>query len=179
MLEERTVPVVTGSKYLYIPVSRLVIMSMFTLGLYEAYWIYKNWRYIKERDKLNIQPFWRGIFGVFFCHSLLKAIHDDSEVNNIQKAEFPAAGLATGWVALMILGNIFGRVDSVAANWLGMLIAFPSFLFFVPVQNYINKVNDTIHPRPEYYGWSSGHSVCLVVGILFLLLIIAGLLAES
>ena len=48
--------------FLHIPVPRLILLSIASCGLYEAYWIYKNWRYIKERDGLNIRPFWRGVF---------------------------------------------------------------------------------------------------------------------
>ena len=27
----------------------------------DGYWIYKNWRYVKERDGLQIVPVWRGM----------------------------------------------------------------------------------------------------------------------
>ena len=65
--------------FLYIPPARLILLSIASLGLYEAYWLYKNWRYLKERDGLNISPFCRGVIGIFFCHSLLRRIHEDEE----------------------------------------------------------------------------------------------------
>ena len=78
----------TGPLFLHIPVSRLILLSIGSCGLYEAYWIYKNWRYIKERDKLNIRPFWRGVFGIFFCHSLLRRIHEDKEARAVAEPAF-------------------------------------------------------------------------------------------
>jgi hypothetical protein len=37
-------------------------MSILTWGLFEAYWIYKNWRYLKELDERDIKAFWCGVF---------------------------------------------------------------------------------------------------------------------
>jgi len=165
--------------FLYIPVARLVVMAIVSWGLYEAYWIYKNWRYLKERDGLKIWPFWRGIFGVFFCHSLLKKIHNDEQANSVRPAQFPASGLATGWVILMVVGNLLGRVDDPGANLLGLIVSFPTFLFFIPVQRYINDVNQTDQLTRPYSKWSAGHVVCLAVGLLVWLLMLASLSAGA
>ena len=162
--------------FLYIPVSRLILLSIASFSLYEAYWIYKNWRYIKERDGLNIRPFWRGFFGIFFCHSLLRRIHEDKDARSVEPPTFSAGGLATGWVVLLILANIVGRAPSIAASIISAFI--PSFLCLVPVQNYINAVEDKRNPRQRFYAWSSGHVVCLVFGIIVWALLLTGLGAE-
>ncbi|MBI5777966.1 MAG: hypothetical protein HZA49_00730 [Planctomycetes bacterium] len=52
----------------------------------------------------------------------------------------------------------------------------PSFLFLVPVQSYINSVSRKRNPGADYYGWSAGHIVCLVWGIIIWGLIIIGLI---
>lgn len=162
--------------FLHVPIGRLVFMSVISPGLYEAYWIYKNWRYVKERDGLKMHPFWRGIFGIFFVHGILKTIRNDEQTNRLEQATFSAGGLATGWIILMVIGNALGRADDIGVNLLGMIIALPSFLFFVPVQNYINRVNVKINPRTPYTPWTAGHIVCLVLGILIWLLILAGIM---
>jgi hypothetical protein len=33
--------------FLYIPVIRLILMSIISFSTYEFYWIYRNWRYLK------------------------------------------------------------------------------------------------------------------------------------
>ena len=40
-------------KYVFFPVSvsKLVLMYMVTLGLYQLYWFYKNWMVIREREE--------------------------------------------------------------------------------------------------------------------------------
>jgi hypothetical protein len=165
------------SLFLRIPVWRLIILSIVSFSLYEAYWIYRNWRYIKERDGLAIQPFWRGIFGIFFCHSLLRRIHEDKEARSIQIPAFSPSGLATGWVILLIVANVVGRLPGTAASVISAFI--PSFLFLVPVQNYINGVEEKRSPGQEFYGWSSGHIVCLVAGVIVWALLLIGLGSEA
>ncbi len=150
--------------FLYIPVSRLIFLSIASFSLYEAYWIYKNWRFIKERDGLNIQPFWRGFFGIFFCHSLLRRVHEDKEARAVAVPAFSPGGLATGWVVLIIIAAIVGSAPIMASSIVSAFI--PSFLCLVPVQNYINSVTEKHNPGQRFHGWSSGHMVCLVLGII-------------
>jgi hypothetical protein len=174
--EERTKSAEEQPLFLYIPISRLIIMSILSISLYEAYWIYKNWRYIKERNKLNIRPFWRGWFGLFFCHSLLRHIHEDKDARAVQVPSFSAGALATGWVVLIIVGNVISRAPGIAASIIAAFV--PSFLCLVPVQSYINAVTERRNPRQAYYGWSSGHIVCLIFGIIIWAILLLGLGAE-
>ena len=153
-----------GDLFLYVPVTRLIILSIASFGAYKAYWIYKNWNFIKEREGLNIHSFWRGIFGVFFCHSLLRKIHGDKEARAFVEPTFSPGTLATAWVILVIVSNIFSRVPGIVASIIAAVI--PSYLCLVPVQNYINSVTRRQSPGTTYYGWSSGHIVCLVFGVI-------------
>jgi hypothetical protein len=156
-----------GPLFLHVSMTRLIFMSVVSMGLYQAYWIYKNWRFLKDRDGLQIQPFWRGFFGLFFIYSIFKTIREDEQLNRIEKATFPAGALAVAWIVLTFLANALSRVEDDGISALGMLVAFPLFLFFVPVQDYINRVNAKLTPRPEHTPWTIGHMVCLFIGILF------------
>ncbi|MGD1046219.1 MAG: hypothetical protein ABR936_13000 [Bacteroidota bacterium] len=162
--------------FLYIPISRLILLSILSFGIYEAYWIYKNWWFINKRDKLDIRPFWRGIFGIFFCHSLFRRIHEDKESRSIAIPTFSPDGLASGWVVLMILTNILSRAPGIAVSIISPFI--PSFLCLVPVQNYINAVQEKRNSGSEFYDWSFGHLVCLIIGIIIWLLLLIGLGSE-
>jgi hypothetical protein len=150
--------------FLYIPVTRLVILSIASGGLYEAYWIYKNWQYIKRRKNLKIKPFWRGVFGVLFCFALLRRIHGDDEARAVLIPRFAPGLLAVGWILSTILANILGRVPGSSFTVIALLM--PSFLFFVPVQAYVNSVVRKQNPNASYYGWSTGHILCLIIGII-------------
>jgi hypothetical protein len=150
--------------FLYIPISRLILLSILSFGIYQAYWIYKNWWFINKRDKQKIQPFWRGIFGILFCHSLLRRIHEDKEACSIATPTFSPNGLATGWVILMIFSNILSRASGIAGSIIAAFI--PSYLCLVPVQNYINTVKEKRNSGSQFYDWSFGHLVCLIIGII-------------
>ncbi len=160
--------------FLYVPPARLIVLSIVSMSLYEAYWMYKNWSYIKDRDGLHIRPFWRAVFGVFYCHGLLRRIHDDSDACAFESPRFSPGGLATGWVILIILANIVSRAPGLTPSIISAFI--PSFLCLVPVQNYVNSVTEKRDPLRQFYGWSLGHIICLVLGLAMwaLLLIYSG-----
>ena len=163
--------------FLYVPAARLILMSILSFSLYEAYWMYRNWCYVKKRDNLNILPFWRAVFGIFFCHALLRRIHEDKEAGSLQVPSFWPNGLATGWVVLMIVSNAISRAPGVVASMVSAVI--PSFLCLVPVQNYINSVTERRSPGQPYYGWSWGHIVCLVIGVIVWALLLVGLVPDD
>jgi len=157
--------------FLHIPISRLITLSILSCGLYETYWLYKNWRYLQERDNLNIKPFWRAIFGIFFCHSLLKTIYQDKELNQFETPVFSAGILATIWVISKLALNIISQYSSkiggaIDKNSTTLVILLScSFLFFAPVQKYINRANAKRNPAAPYTKWTTGHIVCLGVGL--------------
>ena len=159
--------------FLRIPVARLILMSIVSFSLYEVYWMYKNWRYVQERDNLPIQPFWRAVFGIFFCHALLRRIHEDKEARSLQVPSFSPNGLATGWVVLMIVANVVSRAPGITATIVSGLI--PSFLCLVPVQSYVNSVTERGSPGQPYYRWSWGQIVLLVTGVIIWALLLLGL----
>jgi len=159
----------TEPLYLYISSARLVLMSILSFGIYEVYWLYKNWWYLKNREHLDIKPFWRGWFGIFFCHSLLHHIYNDDECNAIQQPQFSHSTLATIWVILILIANIVGRFPGATLSMMSALI--PSYLCFVPVQNYINSVMKKRSPSLRHYRWSAGHTVSLVPGLIIWILL--------
>jgi len=58
---------------------KLVVLSLCTLGVYQWYWFYQNWRLIKDWERLHISPFWRTFWGYFFCHACFTRIREHAE----------------------------------------------------------------------------------------------------
>jgi hypothetical protein len=71
--------------------------------------------------------------------------------------------MATGWVALVICSRIVNRIPGPESTVISAFI--PSFLFLIPIQNYVNMVEIERNPNHKLYGWSFGHTVCLGLGI--------------
>src|SRR5258708_1698326 len=54
------IPSQTGEPLFFsVSLLKLLVMSTVTLGLYDLYWFYKNWTFVKERTARDISPFWR------------------------------------------------------------------------------------------------------------------------
>ena len=136
--------------YLYIPTGRLIFLSIISCGLFNCYWVYKNWRFIKERDNLKIRPFWRGFWCLFHFHSLLKYIKEDEKIHQLEKPSYSCGWLTAGFVIFNISGS---------------QLIFPSmlaFLFILPAHNYISKINQAEDITPDYVPWSGGQIFCAV-----------------
>lgn len=64
----------TEERYFDVSLPKYCAMSICTLALYDLYWAYKNWKYIKDRDHSTIIPFLRAIFLPITYYWLLKDI---------------------------------------------------------------------------------------------------------
>jgi hypothetical protein len=76
---------------------KFIAMSLCTFGIYELYWTYKNWRFLKERDGLEINPFWRAFFYPLWHYSLL------TELNKTLKSRVLSIGVVRGGLAACVL----------------------------------------------------------------------------
>ncbi len=86
----------------YYPVSplKLVLLSVFTWSLYDIYWFYRQWKYVKARDDSKIMPFWRGLFGILWFFPLLGEVdrstgRERMAVNGLLALAY--LSLATAW----------------------------------------------------------------------------------
>ena len=165
--------------FLYISITRLLCMSLVTLGFYCAYWIYRNWRFIEARESLAMWPFWRGIFGVFWIYPLLKKMRDGDPQRGVAAEGFSAGGLAAGFIIVQVLGNCLGRAPSPGVNLVGALVGLAGPLFLIPVQRHINARIEAGSQRPDYYPFSAGHIVCTVWGAIVWLVLLAAFVPDT
>jgi hypothetical protein len=63
-----------GSYYVVAP-AKFLTLAIATVGLYLVYWSYRQWRMVKQRDETSIWPVPRGLFYIFFTHSLYADIN--------------------------------------------------------------------------------------------------------
>lgn len=64
-----------NEKYHHISPWKFVALSVLTFGIYELYWCYKCWKYIRAEENLRISPFWRAFFTPLWVYSLSKRIY--------------------------------------------------------------------------------------------------------
>lgn len=149
--------------FFYISIKRFVFLSIFSCGAYEVYWLYMNWKYLRDRDKLDVVPPIRALFGVFFCHSLFDRIYDDFELSRLVKPGFYPSLLATAWILLVVISFLMVDIQGNVAEVASYLV--PRFLCFIPLQRYVNRANMEDRPDATYAKWSYGEFVSIAVGL--------------
>ena len=146
--------------YFYISTPRLIFMSVISMGVFISYWVYKNWSYIKERDGLDIMPFWRGWFAIFHFYSLIEYIKNDPKIGHAEKADYSCGWLTCGFIGFTLCGNQI---------FIPLML---TFLFILPAHNYISKINRSAENPPEFSPWSFGQVLCaLFFPILFFMFV--------
>jgi len=92
------------TEYFYTPTIYFLFLYCTTLGLYHAYWFYKNWVAIKKAShEKRIYPFLRALFAIISCWGLLKRIYHDAATYGYkhQKSAYTAAFLFIGSYVLL------------------------------------------------------------------------------
>ena len=155
---------------LTLPVARFICLSFLSFSLFDAYWMYKNWQILKQRDRLDIWPFWRAVFGVFFCHRLFDRIHADAYGRRAATPDFSPGRLATAWIVLIFAANAVARFPGL---WpLVIASIMPGYLCFVPVQTHINRVYAVTSPDRRVDGWSNAQIAFAAGGVFLWLLVL-------
>lgn len=130
--------------------TKFCVMSIATFGLYDIYWFYKNWQWIKSAYGENISPFWRTFFIFFYVYSLFNRIREIAKTNNVN-ATYSSGLLTVGYIVLSLLWRL--------PDPFWMLSIF-AFLFQLPVVNVIQKANWSDDINSRFTGWN-------IAGIVF------------
>ena len=109
-------------RYFLTSPGKFIAMSLCTFGLYEIFWSYKNWRFVKDRDSSAIMPFWRAMFFPLWHYSLLTELNKTLKSKNLSSSAY--RGLLAMYV--LILGAVWRLPDP---YW---LVSFLTFIGFLP-----------------------------------------------
>lgn len=159
-------PVTAATLFFATSKTKLVVMSLCTFGIYDVYWFYKNWKFVKEAEQLQIQPFWRAFFAFFFCNGIFKNVQQYA-----MRSDVPA-NYSPGWLTFAFIAiNIMWRLPDPV--WLVSCLAF---LPLLPVQGVINAINAKQHPthriNDRFTGWNIAG---IVFGVIWFALVIIGM----
>jgi hypothetical protein len=135
-----------------------------TLGLYQLYWFYKNWKCV-ERQSEEVNAPVRALFYPLTSYWLFRRIRDRAATAGGD------AQVEAGAMAIMLaVFTAFGSLSS-----LGWLFSFFSVLPLLQVQAEVNKLNRKVTPAADannrLRGWNI---VALAVGVPFIVLGVIG-----
>jgi hypothetical protein len=111
--------------------TKLTLMSITTLGVYQGYWMYRNWKYLRQRRKVQARADRRADYPFFFLYPLFREIRTLGALISSEHMPSPALLFAV-WLALTMLANL---PDPYCL--LGNLDIIPILI----VQTYILKLN--------------------------------------
>jgi len=86
-------------------------LSILTLGLYEVYWFWRNWRDLRRDLALELQPTWRAIglllpvVNVVLVYDQLRVIREACDARGIVPGYQPGLVAAT-FFAIAVAGNL-------------------------------------------------------------------------
>jgi hypothetical protein len=151
----------------FFPVSltKLIVMSICSMGFYEVYWFYKNWQSIRAREQSNIYPVARAVFSVFFCYQCFSRIRDHGATLGVEPP-LAAGAFASAWIISTIMWNlpVPYRYISLAAS-----------VSILPVQAYANRVNKAAAPNHDpNTRFSALNWAAIVVGGSLVVLVLIG-----
>jgi hypothetical protein len=170
------------------PVSEDKLMTLYILsfGLYGVFWFYKNWKYQEHLMDKKIHPVWRGIFSIFFAHSLFKRI--DQQASHLeQRHKFKPFPLATFYVATVVGSQVLDRFAMNNDRLDGMsnsLVVTSIALFLLStypllrVQSTTNRINNDMLGYLNYK-YSVANYVLMAIGSALWLLSALALLLDS
>lgn len=147
----------------YVPVARLAVMSVLTVGLYPIAWHYQVWKSMSVRYHEPKSAFIRALFNQFTYPLMLQRLREDEP-----DAASLSYGLGLGYFVCQILATREGL-------WT-LPIGASAFLFLVPVASMIAKTTpEAIKRERDQVGVR--HLVAGVLGIMLWGLIVLGELA--
>jgi len=125
-----------------VSLKNFIILSILSFGIYELVWMYRNWKYFKEKEKTDISPFWRAFFGIWFVYSLFKKILTYSKKEKY-KESYSAGWRAFFWIILGFMAYF--------ENNILFLICFLTFLPIIDpldaMNFYYSKIEKNCKPR--------------------------------
>lgn len=159
-----------GNLYFFIPIQRLVIMTIISGGLYQYYWFYKQyaaWQH-KRNQQSALTKRSGGMLAAIF--GLFSNIENDRDLSAHGRPGFNGTLLFWSWA---LLGSAFSGVAYTASNNLILYFFLAAVgwtfgvLFLLPIQRYINRVNEKLGNTFEKPGF--GHYACILGGIIILI----------
>lgn len=161
--------------YYAVSPNKLAALSVATLNCYAIYWLYRQWKAVRDAGErpLDISPFGRALFGVFFIHELFTRIRVSSQSAGLNPTE-DLKQQATVWIVLVMIGNALSRAKGSVAL-LGMFVAMGAVVPLLAAQKEINAYLRKRNPAADLNGrFSAGNILVLVLGGLLILAAIAG-----
>ncbi len=131
-----------GPNFYVVSKRKFYILNILTIGLYQTYWFYRQWKAVKDFHRSSIWPVARTIFALFFTHSLCDAV-DEKITRSTPDFKWKYHDKATLLVVMLFFSSVCSRLSykGVGSPYtdisLFIFLAIESYLIFF-IQNAVN-----------------------------------------
>lgn len=160
--------------FYFLSVKKLIIASVLSCGVFEFYWMYKNWKAIRNDTKDNeIYPVFQSwLLGLFFVWPLLKIIRLNlarSKTEGKKYIYFAVAYTACWWIQVLLTSvSAFWIVPHAAAValWIAYLLFWLAGIGVLSaIQKRINFHNSKTNRKMEMpKSWNKWEIAVVVIG---------------
>jgi len=160
----------TDQPFFYVSVKKMIFLTVITLGLYELYWFYKQWSFVKGHIKSNIKPFWRSLFAVFFCQDLFKKVKEFSNSKKVPVGYNPEL-LALMYIVLTFCWKLPEAFSLISIFSLAALLIVQKSINIL-IEDYRKEAGITVPPKKK-----SKLLICIIAVAAFIAVLIGGIIA--
>ncbi|RCJ19708.1 hypothetical protein A6770_06100 [Nostoc minutum NIES-26] len=152
------------------PIWKFCTLYIFTWGIYQLPWAHKQWQFIKEREHLNIRPWFRSWFLPFYLYSLCQKVFALAEEQGYRVKASPFQVTFFYWIFVVL-------TKLPEPWWLISFFSFIPLLTVVKALNYYWGQQQQHLPINESF---TGREISWIIfGVVLWLLIIIGFLSEG
>jgi hypothetical protein len=148
-----------------IGLAKFTVMVICTSGMYSAYWMWRCWRRYRQTEGVDILPFWRAVFEIFWIYPLFTAAREKSE------RQFH---IAVGILVLLavILSGIFTSMAEMKEWPFVAKLAVNAItpLLILPVVIQVNRANSA-ESIAQNSAFRPVHWIAMICGLTFTILI--------
>ncbi len=101
---------VVQNDYYVVAKKKFFLLYFSTFGLFQLYWLYKNWQLYKARTNEKIWPVMRAIFSIFFIHALFRNV-DETINESGYKFKWNPSEVATTLILLGIASTVSDKLS--------------------------------------------------------------------
>ena len=165
----------TANDFYVVSLKKLNVLFFATFSIYAIYWFYKNWQLIKVRENSNIWPVARGVFSIFFTHSLFNKIEARVEQTG---GHWKGGSLATLYVVVTLISTVMGYGSNVFLVLLSFTLIIPIWYPLYSAQYKINVICGD--PKGDNNSeFTAANYVFIVLGLIVWVIGILGTLAAG
>jgi len=130
-----------------LPARTLLLVQLITCGMFEWYWFYKQWNYLRFHTRGRRGSYFLASIYIFtFAYRVFSDIETNRELNQVSRPAWNARFLALLWylVIPLLFFNPLQQSWIITGIFSYLLVVMLTSLVLLPVQKYINDVNEKL-----------------------------------